>query len=335
MALLDILIPSADFIAGEHSGGDDVANASGHVVAASTINFSEYMEFDISPHSLTDGWLSTSVRATSDQDANREIVLLSGPTSDLFRIVCVDTVTSGGSQKAQYWNGSSWVDIGTLSTNLTSSSTYRLDVHWNIADSGGEFTVYVNGASEATMSGDTKFTSDTTVDTLRFTSVTNGSEFTYVFPFMIADADSRALVMLSIQPNSNGFYTTLTGSETSVDDYLFGSSYTSTYAVGDADGEKLTLNFPDLSAYGYTGYAVRGVALAFAAKAQSEPGLYIKPLTRKSSTDYAPTGSFQPGSVAVEHFAYTMLNDPATGAAWSDQAAVDDTEFGIEMSTTA
>lgn len=334
MSVLDLSVPiTENQYTGTYSDINAAGNHAARTVPVALLLKTNALARDISSLSLDEGWLYTSLRATDDQDADQVIILLSGPTEDLFRIVTVDTVASSGSQKAQYWNGSAWTDIGTFSTCLTGLTAQRIDIHWKIADSGGEFTVYVGGTSEVSMTGDTKFTADTTIDTFTLGGVDTGSNHAYAYPVVIADADSRGLELAGYQPVSNGNYTEFTGGEPEVDGWLNGS--TSDFAVGDANGERMTLNFSDIDVFPYTGYSVAATAIVFLAKAQSDPGLYIKPLMRKSSTDYNPSGSFQPGSPVETAFAYTMLTDPSTGSAWADQAAVNDAEFGLEMSSTA
>lgn len=339
MAVLAIRWPSSndDIDSGEKYGSDDDYNSSGHTVPVGVYTKDTASTFDLSSHSASDLWFFTTVDASQDQDANAVIFKMSGATEDLFRIICVDTVTSGGQQKAQYYNGSTWVDIATLTTNLTHTAAVRLDIHLKLADSGGEFTVYVDGASEASFTGDTLLTADTEIDSITLSGCDGNSSNLFVWrPIVVADADTRGMEFWSAIPASNGNHTETTGSESSVDNYLYSSGYSDNHAVGDANGERLTLNFFDIAAE-FSGYSVAAVAVGIAAKAQSEPGLYIKPLARDASaaTDYNPGSSFQPGSTGIRSFFWTMLTDPATASAWASQADVNDYEFGLEMSSTA
>lgn len=339
MAVLAIRWPSSidDIDSGERYGASDDYNSSGHRVAVGVYTKDTASTFDLSSHSASDLWFFTSVNGSLDQDANAVIFKMSGATEDLFRIICVDTVTSGGQQKAQYYNGSTWLDIATFTTNLSGLATLRLDVHLKIADSGGEFTVYVDGASEASFTGDTLLTADTEIDSITLSGCDASTTNPFVWrPIVVADADTRGMEFWSSIPASNGNHTETTGSESSVDNYLYSSGYSSEYAVGDADGERLTLNFYSIASE-FSGYSVAAVAVGLNAKAQSEPGLYIKPLARDASaaTDYNPGSSFQPRSTGIGSFFWTMLTDPATASAWASQADVEDYEFGFELSSTA
>lgn len=296
------------------------------------------LEFDISSFSLSDGWIRVPVEAGNYQTADYPVIVLSGATTDLFRLITTATNTLGtGVTKAQYWDGSAWQDIATLSTGLTTVGDSIVDIHWNIADSGGEITVYVNGVSEASYSGDTLRTADTTIDTVTLCSMYNDSARDANYgPLIVADADTRGLAWDRTSPNANGAHTEFTGGEPEVDDVILFTGHDTDSAVADADGERMSLAFSSVDG-AYAGYSVAAVAIVFSGEAQADPGLYLKPLVRKSSADYNPTGSAQLNSTdgAQQFAAFTMLTDPSTGSAWADQAAVNACELGLEASSTA
>lgn len=296
------------------------------------------MDFDISGLSLSEGWLRVPVEAGNRQTVDYPVIVLSGATTDLFRLIATATNTSGtGVTKLQYWDGSAWQDVATLSTGLTSAADSIVDIHWIIADSGGEITVYVNNVSEASFTGDTLRTADTTIDTVTLCAMYNDASYDTNFgPLVIADADTRGLVWTYDYGNANGNYTEFTGGEPEVDDIMLQSGHDTNSAIADANGERMTLAFPSIDV-AYAGYSVAAVAIGFSGEAQADPGLHIKPLVRKSSTDYNPTGSAQLTSTggAQQFAAFTMLTDPSTGSAWADQAAVEACEFGLEASSTA
>lgn len=295
-----------------------------------------YIDYDFSSSSLDEGWLFTEI-AFDRQDAGQAALTLRGATQDLFRIIAVDTVSSSGAQKAQYYNGSTWVDIATLSTSLYSSSgSHRLDIYWKIADSAGEFTVYVNGSSEASVSGiDTLLTSDTTINTVRLESP--DAVYTLAVSCVVVDsADTRGLEWCTDIPTSDGTHTEWSGIEADVDNNLYAVGTVGTSCVASADGQRFTLNFPAISA-AFSGYTVEWVGVGAQVQAQSEPSLYIKPQVRKSSTDYTPAagGSYQARAATGTIKVLPLAADPSTGSAWADQSAVEACELGLQASTTA
>lgn len=343
MALLEVRLPGFDHDL-NNSGGAIVMGVSNSFTGAQYIPVAkiygasdEGLGFDISSQGLSDGWAAFSMAHVTRQTAGQPLFTLSGATSDLFRVVAVDTNLGGtGTQKAQYWDGSAWQDVASLSSALADSAMHRIDVHWNIADSGGEFTVYVGGASEASFSGDTLRTADTAVNTISLQALYDHDFYTTSYgPLLIADADTRGMVLASGLPSSNGAHTEFINGEPEVDDIPYTAGYANDYATGDADGERMTLNIANISGT-FAGYSVRAVALVFAAQPQAEPGLFLKPLVRVSSTDYNPSGSVQPTSADdTDYYGFVMLNDPSTGSPWADQAAVEACELGVILSSTA
>lgn len=318
---------------------DDISQGTGYVPAVEMYGTADQgVAFDISSHSLSEGWIQVLPEATGRQTIDYPVVVLKGTTADLFRVITATTdISFAGTVKAQYWDGAVWQDIATLSTVLSSPADHIVDIHWKIADSGGEFTVYVNGVSEASYTGDTLRTSDTTIEEVRLGVFYDSASYpTNYGPLVIADADTRNMIWIANTPTSDGTYTEFTGGEAEVDDLIFGIGHDANQAIADASGERMTLNFPSISA-SYSAYAVKAVAIVFAAEAQSDPGLHLKPLVRKSSADYSPTGVFQPNSTDGPNQlgAFSMLTDPSTGSAWADQAAANSCELGLQASSTA
>lgn len=295
---------------------------------------SSYVDFDVSSASLSEGWALVHLETIS-VDLNAVALVLSGPTTDLFRLVGASTASTAAHLKAQYYNGSTWVDFGST-FSVYSSGGKRLDIHWNIADSGGEITIYYNGgASVASFTGDTLLTADTTVDTITFKPPDATSPLGFG-PAVVDSVDTRGLEWDLAVPTSNGTYTEWSGAEPEVDQFCGQSSLASTKATADASGERLTLNFPAITS-GLAGYAVEWVGLATQQQAQADPALYMKPHVRKSSTDYTPAagGSVQPVAAYDDTAVFPLANDPSTGSAWADQAAVEACEFGLITSASA
>lgn len=291
-----------------------------------------YLTFDFSTSSLTEGWLFTWIDSPTEQDDAEPLLLLSGPTSDLFRLVA-DGTGSITNLKAQYYNGS-WNDIGSLSVAPASSVRSRIDIHWNIADSGGEFTVYIGQTLALTTTGDTKYTADTTVDTATFTSP-DGIYQLYLGPVVVDSVDTRGLTWSSVICTSNGTYTEWSQDEPFVDNPVGGDA-TGLESQADADGERFTLNFPAINAT-LDSYTPELVCIAIESEATTNDPLYVKPLVRISSTDYNPAeaGSVQPIPTYESVYFFKMENDPSTGSPWASHAAIEGAEMGVEASSTA
>lgn len=292
------------------------------------------VKFDVSSQSYTSGWLNTIIDIDY-QDADRPILELRGPTTALLRLAAINTVSStGGTQRLEYYNGTAWVSAGTLTTNLQSGDN-RVDIRWIIANTGGEFTVYVNGAQEASFTGDTLLTADTTIDEIAYLSAdASAARYTDFGPLIVDSVDTRGLEWDQSVPTSQGQYDEWSNGEASVDDYMFATNWQLSSAVGSADGQRCTLNFAAISA-SLSAYAVETVLMLIGGTAQSEPSFYVKPHVRISTTDYQPTGSKQLPSGGTVARAVQIDLDPSTGSQWASQAAVEAAQMGWEIDISA
>lgn len=301
-----------------------------------------YMQYDISSVGLADGWIFVYIGGdgiSGYQTSGQTIFALSGASSDLFRVIATSTdMTGSGTSKAQYWNGSSWTDIATLSASLNVANSVRLDIHVKLDGSAGVWELYVNGALEfSTTPGNTIHTADTTVDFFQLHSkyLHASSAMSSIGPIIVDSGDTRGLEMDYNYPSSIGTYNELSAGEANVDDHVSSGTAPSTSAVGDSDGERMTLNFEAINA-SLAGFAVEDVVTIVRAKAQADPGLFIKGMARIGGSDYTHATSSQPTAATDEQWhTFSYPADPSTGSAWADQAAVEACEFGVILSSTA
>lgn len=298
------------------------------------------MEIDVSGDSLAAGWLRFKY-SIYRCDAGRDLVVLSGGTTDLLRVNVVSTSSSDSAMTFDYWNGSAWTQIGTDLPSGTEND--MIDIEWDIDGSSGAFRVYIEGSLHAEVTGDTLHTADTTIDTITFkgADATTNAYHTVYGCIFVDSTDSRGLYLELSQSNGDGNYTDFSnGTYTSVDDYPFQNNAHLSYLIADAAGEQGTFDFPSINTGLSATGTVESVVMLMWAQAQSEPALYMKPLLRKSSTDYNPTGSVQPkstGEGTEDRLTYGIQidDDPSTGSAWANAAAVEAFEFGWEASATA
>lgn len=305
-----------------------------HTIACPGINPTAdgQVEFNISAQAYADCWASFYTHSTALQ-TGRPIAVLKGATTELLRIA---TTGTAGDTVFQYWNGSAWVTIGSaLGTNLDaagSGASTRFDIHCKLHGSTGEFKVYVDGVDKATLSGNTLFTADTTANALIFRAghASFDSEYGHIF---VDSVDTRGLFVDNGMPSSNGTYAEWNGGEPDVDNIMYAPTYANEFATGDAHGKRMLLNFGSIAA-AYSGFTVEGVVIAWVGQAVAEPAFYLKPITRVAS-DYAPPGSVQPTSPLRLTYGFRLDNNPATGAPWASQAAVNGQQMGLIVSNTA
>lgn len=284
-------------------------------------------DWDISSGAYSEGYMAFGLGCTSGPiSGEHPFLVLSGPTTDLFRLIA-ENISEDWS--VEYWNGSAWVQIGADITSPRMNQNPRIDIHWDIADSGGTFEVFANGVSVASITGDTKFTDDTTVDTIQFSAYLGSNSYSTRFSCpMVDSADLTSLWVEESIATSNGTNTDWTGSEIDIDDYV-GDPNTADSISTSTDGHIETFNFANVDT-DLAGYVPKGVVLGFVGKASADPGLVIKGQAYISSTNYDSDGYVQPVSADWSYYAVNFANDPSTAAAWADIAAINAAEFGFK-----
>ena len=294
------------------------------------------IDFDFSAASLSAGGLrfvADNERMTLDEP----MVVLSGATLPLFRLVSAVTVSANGLCKCQYWNGSSWIQLG---TTFTPGSTQTIDMEWDLNGSTGYFRILQGGTVLAELTAaNTLFTADTTMDTVAFSSSSSSISYrTYYSHVFVDDAidGTRGLYWATDEASGTlGFYADFTGTPGNVGYYPGQTSSTAASQNTTAAGQKVTYPHTTIGAGLSDSGTVELVVVGGVMKALSDPGLHIKPLVRGASVDYTPAGSWQPAAAATRFYGVAMPNDPATGVAWASVAAVQAYEMGFESSATA
>lgn len=288
---------------------------------------------DVSAQSYTTGWASFVHDTINGPSNGLPLFQLAGATLDLFQIIAVGTA---GQWKSQYWNGASWTDIGSTITTAGQllGDSVRIDVTWNIADSGGYFTIYANGAEVATFSGDTLLTADTTIDFVRIlcASGNNGARLTFT-SIIVDSVDTRTLHMYEIIPTSTGGVNNDTGALWFWIAEYWGQGDTSDYATFDAVGEQEDWQFADFPAEVTDSWAVESAVLGVAAKAIADPGWVLEGYITKSGVEHTDNNNIQPtaGAFAVKFIDFSI--DPDTGVAWANKSALEAVTFGLTAQT--
>jgi hypothetical protein len=257
-----------------------------------------------------------------------------GGTTELFRLRQVNT---SAHWIAEYWDGAAWASVGSTITSPLASVANRYDIRFNLANSGGEFTIYVNGLEVATFSGDTLTTADTTISKIRFTSPSTsgviGQTQSIVWGGIVFDsADTRNIVFDETIANATGAETGWTNDEPAIDD-RYGSPNIADFIVGSADGQTETFIFNPAQG-AVAGNNVDGVYLVISARAQTTPGLHIRGISRISGVNYESDNAVQPPSDAWREFILEFDLNPATAAEWVNPAAVDAAQWGVRVKAT-
>jgi hypothetical protein len=290
---------------------------------------SEALEFTLGA-GFTAGWVHFHMECNvAGAGTPAAAFRLTGGSTDLFRL---RHTNSSEHMNLEYWDGSAWQVSGSTVTTL-GTTVHRFDIYFSLADSGGEVTVYVDGASTFTMSGDTLRTAETKITSIKFgTPNTAGTDYA-IFGRVVVDAnDTRNLIIDEQTTSVIGGETGWTGAEADIDEKV--GAYDTANSLSAASANiKATFTYAsvhtDLNAY-----TVDGVVLAVIGKADADPGFYVESIGRVSSVTYENNDSQQFASSAWLPYNWSMPNSPATGAAWANVAAVNAMELGWKTNAT-
>lgn len=262
--------------------------------------------------------------------------IFGGATGDIVNIKDTETGTilfqigstsSGSLLTLRYWNGSSFVSVAVASRVHSNNTRYKFDINLVISDTVGIFNIYLNDVLVLSYTGDTKWTSATTVSCIEFLNGYTSSFWYNYSGVILADEDTRALVFHQEQPTANGANTAWTGGYTDVakltrNDSTFIESGTAnqveTYTSGDVNS---ALN----------SHTVKAVVLALRARKGSTGPQNLQGAVRQSGADYfsSNVGAL---SAAFASKNAVMLVNPATSATWTI-SEINAAEFGVKSIT--
>jgi hypothetical protein len=291
------------------------------------------LTYDFSSGGYTSGWISFLIDGAATIAATGlEFVTISGPTSDLFRFATNGTT---GSWDVQYWNGAAWTTIGsTLASPSLTGTVFRIDIRFILDNAAGEFSVYINGSLvRQLLSTDTIFTADTTLTKIKFTGITTATNtYLSVWMLVIDNVDTRTLLITEDLTLANGGATGFTNFETEIDEVINVANDVDVIVANAADlYETYTWN----GIYNlYLGNTVEAVVLAVRARAQTDPGLYLRGVIRSGGVNYDVAGTpIQPLAGTFNNYLLVMETNPTTGVAFTT-AQIDAYEWGLGSKST-
>lgn len=234
--------------------------------------------------------------------------------------------TSGPTRTFQYWNGSAWTNIGTLSNSSTRMGR-RIDIRCKIHGSTGEFRIYVDRVLQQSLTGNTDFFSATIDDfAVNGWGQFNGRSITEL---CIASEDTRKIRI------KGGYFTgdsaTNTGwtggfanlNETPTSDYTTADADAS---VSSASGQDMSFTKPALGNFGDDG-AILAVSVSARAKNDGSSADFDL-LVRSGGTNYTAGHGRTINTTNTNGYAAIWNTDPATGVAWT-KSGVDNCELGM------
>lgn len=275
---------------------------------------------------LTDVWAGFSVGniigSASESNATTIFTLTTSGGQGIVRLQQTASVT----RQFQYWNGSAWTSLGTL-TDFTTRNGRRIDIRCKIHSSAGEFSIYVDRVLQFTLTGNTNFFS-ATIDKFSFTGWGNfnGRAITEV---CIADEDTRKIRIVSRLPTGNsGTNAAWTGGFGDLDNNNI--SYTTTDAdsvVSSAGGQNSSYTKAALGHLADDG-AILAVAVSVRAKNDGSSADFDM-LIRSGGTNYTQSHTRTINTTNTNGYYALWNTDPATGVAWTESGA-DACELGMQ-----
>jgi hypothetical protein len=264
---------------------------------------------------VTTFWLHFEYHQSSNGTGQSPVQLYNSSGTVVFRL----TVASAGNWKAQYWNGSAFVDIG--STFAVGSSTrYTFDLKV-VCGGSGSFELY--SAGSLLTSGSASMTSVTNIQKVRLMGPQSNvsGRFSQV---ICADVATVGWKFHLKPPTGNGANTAFTNDYTAVDEtVLSDADFIFSAAAGDVET--------------YTGAAlslgsgtVKAVVVSMRIKNDGSSPVNAQAALRRGSTNYF-SSNLSGISVGFGPALGIFETDPSTSTTWlGSDAQSASTEFGVK-----
>ena len=221
----------------------------------------------------------------------------------------------------------SLLSAGSIAVNI--NTTYRIEVYYKIADSGGRFVVKVDGVTDIDFTGDTKPSTNTQFNKVRLGYFQNATGYSYAhFDNFIMDdlawiGDTK---IQAIVPTAGGNSTGWAAST--------GSNFACVDEVPPSDADYVSANANDVSdtyvAGDLTGSidSIKCIQVQARARTEGAPTpTNLKLVVRSGGTDYLSGDKAVPA--AEKGLSHIWETDPNTAAAWLE-AGVNGAEIGIK-----
>lgn len=224
----------------------------------------------------------------------------------------VDASNSFVSVFFQYWNGSSWVNIGATNPVLVQGVKQDIDIHCNFAASGGEFTLYQNGSAVASFTGDTTV-GGTAASSMSFQGSTSQNTGSMVSQVVVADESTLSWRVETILATADGAATDWTGTFADIDEVGLANDTSQVNSSTNGQEELFVLEDPTTP----TNYKVAALVLASRSKIGSSGPQNMQFLTRSGSTIF-PSSNVSGIDLSLRPFQLVQATDPDTSAEWDD-----------------
>lgn len=247
--------------------------------------------------------------------------------TQLFRISITSTASNIATMQCQYWNGSSWTNIGSTFTQGIQGAYAEYDLKV-VCGGSGSMEIYQNKALVA--SGSASMTSVTSLVGAGWYNNRTSSTFgTMISQCIIADQSTVGWKMYTKPPTGNSATNTAwTDDYTKVDEAVLDDA---DYIASTTNGDVETFTWAGVTIP--AGYAVVAVAVNARVRNDGSGPVNIQAALRRSSTNYFGSNVSMSGT-AFTPTCTIWATDPSTGAAWTpSNAQSGSTEFGVKALT--
>lgn len=258
----------------------------------------------ILPTALSDHWYQVEMRignmGTGSATTTSRIAFYDSSGTLLFRFGGTSAPTF------QYWTGSgtTFTTICTTPT-LTAATVYTLSFRFNIADSGGEITLYINGTQiGSSFTGDTKLSSATAISYVDFANVSVGSgagsdDHWSGFVSTTGDENPYGIKIKTHVPTGAGATSGWTGTFANIDDNTPDTTDVITAATAGLTSTFVMDDPPSLTGSD----VIRGVYMSAMARCGTTGPQNMNLVLRASSTDQlSSTKALTTGWRTFNHF---------------------------------
>lgn len=232
-------------------------------------------------------------------------------------------------RRLQYWNGTAWTDIGST-FSMTSGARASIDIYCKIADSGGEFSIYVDSVLKATLTGDTNLFSGSEVSYVEISPTHSTNSANQGWSQLICSTtDTRLMKLSTLRPSGAGSSSDWAGAYTDVDDVGFAND--ADYITSGTANQISTFALSDLSTEAQALTPLAIVATGRGRRGSTGPQ-NVQLAIRTGGTVYAAANDPNIGA-SFGNFTQRVWDvNPNTSAAWtlSDVQAL---EAGVKSIT--
>lgn len=271
---------------------------------------------------LTDFWVHFELdqwNATNSATLRTVMEMLDGSGVAKFRL---QTSWSSGFWMLHYYNGSSWVDLGTQFT-ASGDTLQTIDIHIVCNSASGSANMYLSGTNRLN-SGTVDLSSITGIAQLKCygNSVTISGYNAFSQIIMASGESTIGMRLMTMYPSGNGATDQWTGGYTAVDETVYSDA---DFIWSDTANQVEVM--AGTLAGSLTGYSIRAIGVTARANTDGTGPTQIQLAVRTAATNYF--SSSQTLDAGYGAFVGLWEDDPNTTIDWTttDAAAI---QFGVK-----